>query len=64
MNLILFEPEGDMTRREIGSRSSRAVKHLVQFLDGIDEEIAFFFADRCDVSADSIAEHDGLLRQV
>jgi hypothetical protein len=61
VNLILFEPEGDMTSREVTSRSGRTVKHLIQLLDSVDEQIAFFRADGRNVSANAISKHKGFL---
>ena len=35
VDLVLFEPVGDMARREIGSRTRRAVEHLAADQTGI-----------------------------
>src|SRR5215469_7021944 len=61
VNLILFEPVGDVTRREIGSRPGGTIKHLIELFDGVDQQVTFLFADRGYVSANSIAEHGALL---
>jgi hypothetical protein len=57
VNLVLFEPVGDVSRGEI--RTGPRVIHLIQLFDGIDEEVALFLADSGEIAADSISEHGG-----
>jgi hypothetical protein len=51
-----------MPRGKIRSGAARAVKNLVQLLDCVNQQIALFFADCGKVSANSISQHDFLLR--